>query len=160
MEDSAGHLLVSIVIEETLDPVGRVPIVAAGFIEDGHHQQVADGRLEDVGGGILGDVLGEEVGHLVMDSDAALSHQHADRHGGEGLADGIHAMLTVGIKGGTVALRRHLAVAQHQIAVQRNPVGLHILQEVDDRLRRNTQGLRACVSQIVYRHDECASRIV
>ena len=159
VEDGAGHLLVSIVIEETLDPVGGVPIVAAGFIEDGHHQQIADGRLEDVGGRILGDVFREEIGDLVIDRQAAFGHQHADRHGGEGLADGVHTMLAVSIKGGTVALRRHLAVAQHQIAVKRNPVGLHILQEVDDSLGRDAQGFRACVSQIVLRHDEVPPKV-
>jgi hypothetical protein len=61
-------------------------------------------------------------------------------------------MLGISIKGGTVALRRHLTVAQHQIAVQRNLVGLHVLEETEDGLGRNAQGFGSRIDEVVLRH--------
>ena len=129
--------------KEGVGPVriaARVGAVAV-LVGRGHHQQVADRGLRHVGMEIRRRLVREVFRNGIIEPHSSLAHEQPDRHGHHALAGGIEAVETPPVIGAPVRLDGQFAPAEHQHAVQAEPLRLQPRQKARHGLGRNSGAL-------------------
>ena len=89
------------------------------YIVTGRHgQQILHGQCLQVVAYLGRRLVGEEVEHFVSQLQLTLAHGEAYRCGGEGLADGVQHMWSLGIALAQPLLLEYLTTLQHHHTVQ------------------------------------------
>ena len=130
------------IVEDGIGPVRIIPLIGGTVGGHGHLQHMTDGCFGNPGMHIFRHLIGEKLDHRIIKADFSLTGQNTDGSRCKTLAGGVHAVLTILIKGLPVVFKDHFAAALHQNTVHRETFLFQTVQESLNRRRRDANAFR------------------